>query len=143
MIAHPPCTYLSVARGKPTDDDDAILAALEFFRRLPERQRAIGGRRESGYLQICSGCAGQTIPGCPAVALRGCLRETYLLVAQRAATVIRVLFWLRCRMAPVGAIQWGELQAWSQGTRRASQSQVTEQVHPGMAAAMAKQWGGL
>ena len=32
VIAHPPCTYLSVARGKPSEDDDAIMEALEFFR---------------------------------------------------------------------------------------------------------------
>ena len=31
VIAHPPCTYLSVARGRPSDDEDAILEALEFF----------------------------------------------------------------------------------------------------------------
>ena len=31
VIAHPPCTFLSVARGKPSDDDDAIMEALEFF----------------------------------------------------------------------------------------------------------------
>ena len=30
MIA-PPCTYLTVARGTPSDDDDAILQAIEFF----------------------------------------------------------------------------------------------------------------
>ena len=29
--AHPPCTYLSVARGEPSDEEDEILAALEFF----------------------------------------------------------------------------------------------------------------
>ena len=31
VIAHPPCQYLSTARGKPSDDDDSILAAMEFF----------------------------------------------------------------------------------------------------------------
>ena len=31
VVAHPPCTYLSVARGEPSDDEDEVLAALEFF----------------------------------------------------------------------------------------------------------------
>ena len=31
VIAHPPCTKLASSRGAPSDDDDAILAALDFF----------------------------------------------------------------------------------------------------------------
>ena len=32
VIAHPPCTYLSTARGAPSDDAEAIKSAVDLFR---------------------------------------------------------------------------------------------------------------
>ena len=143
VIAHPPCTYLTVARGFPIDNDDVQLEALEFFidcqnanaprvaveNPLPYKfVRAIVGQHSQtvhpyhfGDMYLKRTC--WWLRGLPPLMASALAGEDGTLPALMPATTIN----------PKRTYAKGAL--WGAGT------ELRSEFHPCMAAAMAKQWG--
>ena len=146
VIAHPPCTYLTKARGTPSEDDDAVFAALEFF---IDCQNANAPRVavENPTMYRCY----TNIVGRP-----DCVVEPFHFGDLYRK---RTCFWLRGLppLMPAMGADNTLLKRWVGGSgnekARGIQSAIlptsgkkgkeAAQTFPGMAAAMARQWGLL
>ena len=144
VIAHPPCTYLSVARGKPSDDDEAILEALEFFADCQNANApmvAVENPRIYRFAQAVLGKPSQVVQPWH-------FGDEYLK---------RTHWWLK-GLPPLLATHFshedGSLPVKvaansTKGSRRKTYQTaefgnpaLRSKFHPGMAAAMVQQWGG-
>ena len=142
VIAHPPCTYLTVARGKPSDDEDSILEAIEFF---IDCQNA----------------------NAPRVAVENPLAYRFVrkVVGEHSQTLHpwhfgdywqkRTCLWLRglpplmaefsgVEIVPPSVVPSSSTshRGFARGTAWGSGNPARSSFHPGMARAMAQQWGG-
>ena len=144
VIAHPPCTYLSRARGKPSDDDDAILKALAFFIDCQNANAPMVAVENPTTYIFVSNILGK--PDCVIHPYN--FGDMYLK---------RTCFWLKGLPPLLPTHLAGEegkiipsliatKSVWS--TRGVAKGHLwgagnpgRSRFHPGMAAAMAKQWG--
>ena len=139
VIAHPPCTYLSTARGAPSDDDDAILEALEFFIDCQNANAPMVAVENPGIYIFAQHILGK--PNCKVHPWQ--FGDLYLK---------RTYFWLK-GVPPLLPLIGGTDQifpSWISGRNSKAHynrpgihknSKKRSEFHPGMAAAMAQQWG--
>lgn len=135
VIAHPPCTYLSVARGKPSDDDDAILAALEFFADCQNANAPRVAVENPGIYRFA-----QAVLGIP-----DCRVDPYHFGDPYRK---RTWWWLK-GLPPLMPTQAADSsKSWVNSTNRGPgrngavrDKALRARFFPGMAAAMAQQWG--
>ena len=131
VIAHPPCTYHACSRGAPSDDDDAIFAALDFF---IDCQNANAPRVAVENPQIYR--FAQAVVSRP-----DCTVHPYHFGDPWSK---RTNFWLRGLPPLLPMMQPGQrFPGWTnwRGGEGHSNPAMRARFHPGMAAAMATQWG--
>ena len=142
IIAHPPCPYLTSARGTPVDDDDLIVEALEcFIDCLNANAPRVAVENPLLYKWV------RAIVGQP-----DCRVHPYHFGDEYLK---RTYFWLN-GLPPLMATHYsGEDKTLpriisSGGSKRGyvpgywgAQNPKRSEFHPGMAAVMAQQWGSL
>ena len=141
VIAHPPCTYLASSRGYPSEDDDAIWDALEFFidcRNANAPRVAVENPQMYRFASGLIGKASQVVQ--PWQFGDMYLKRTYLwteglppLLPQFAGSGMHLPSFTQKQRR---ARDWSLLP---QGGHRTAKQR--SKFHPGIAAAMAKQWG--
>ena len=146
VIAHPPCTYLTNARALPSDDDDEVTSALELFVDCQNANAPLVAVENPVMFKVF-----RTIVGEP-----DCLVDPFQFgdVYRK-----RTCWWLKAlpplfptcyatsAKGSVGSwVQTGSGSRSNRAMRRendrgALRAKNHAQFWPGMAAAMAKQWG--
>ena len=131
VIAHPPCTKLAVARGKPSDDEDAILEAIEFFIDCQNANAPLVAVENPRIYRFA-----QAIVGSP-----DCVVHPYNFGDPYQK---RTCWWLK-GLPPLlptchAGMRFPTWTGWDGG--RSSSPKTRSRFHPGMARAMAQQWGG-
>ena len=138
VIAHPPCTYLTVARG-PLRDIDKLIDAAGFFNECyTANAKMVAVENPLPYK------AARAIIGEP-----DCMVHPYHFGDLYTK---RTCWWLYNLppLLPTGDAVWDDLPSWVDGKRPSRpnrkhgfhrDSKERSRFHPGMAAAMAQQWG--
>lgn len=130
VIAHPPCTYLTKARGTPGNDDDILLAIELFIDCQNANAPKVAVENPTMYKFI------RKIVGEPDFAVQPYYFGDWW---QK-----RTWFWTKGLAPLMAAGMCSERQrpwhSWD-STGPARNSKSRSRFHPGMAAAMAQQWG--
>ena len=131
VIAHPPCTYLTKARGAPAGDDD-IFAAMEFFADCQNANAPmVAVENPTMYLFA------RRILGEP-----DCILQPYHFGDMYQK---RTCLWLTGLPPIIGRLQARNLPRWHSSTGATpswyGSAKKRSQSHPGMAKSMAQQWG--